>query len=130
MVTTNPARILKWDTHIGSLEAGKRADLMVVDGTGSDDYQHLLDATEAAVTMVVINGVPRYGTPALLAPFAAPTESVQVAGTAARCSWSRRRPTRWSGGCGWVRPPIASVTAWPGCPSWPKRWRALGSRRR
>ena len=81
MVTTNPARILQWDARIGSLEEGKRADLMVVDGTGADDYRHLIDATETAVTMVVINGVPRYGLPTMLAPFAAPTESVQIGGT-------------------------------------------------
>lgn len=81
MVTTNPARILHWDAHIGSLEPGKRADLLAVSGTGTDDYQHLVDATEASVALVVINGVPRYGLGALLSAFQAPTETVRVAGT-------------------------------------------------
>ena len=81
MVTTNPARILKWDARIGSLEPGKRADILVVDGTAADNYQHLIDATEAAVALVVINGVPRYGLTPLLSAFEAPTETVSVAGT-------------------------------------------------
>src|SRR4029450_12171054 len=37
-VTTNPARILKWDHAIGSVEAGKRADLLVLDGDTGDPY--------------------------------------------------------------------------------------------
>ncbi len=67
MATRNPARLLGWDEHIGSLEAGKRADLIVVEGTAGDPYDALLDATEAQIDLVVINGVPRAGTSNLMA---------------------------------------------------------------
>ena len=66
MATTNPARMLGWGEHIGSLEAGKRADLIVVEGTAGDPYDALLDATEAQIKLVVINGVPRAGTRKLM----------------------------------------------------------------
>ena len=32
LVTTNPARILKWHAELGSIEQGKRADLLVLAG--------------------------------------------------------------------------------------------------
>ena len=66
MVTTTPAAMLGWDAHLGSLEAGKRADLLVLDGTPTDAYQQLIDATEADFHLVMINGVPRVGTPGLM----------------------------------------------------------------
>ena len=69
MATINPARILKWDTAVGSIEAGKRADLIAVDGRRGDPYEHLLKARETALTLVAIDGVPRYGQPRLMAPF-------------------------------------------------------------
>ena len=43
-MTINPARILKWDHALGSIEAGKRADLLVLDGTTGDPYDHLIGA--------------------------------------------------------------------------------------
>ena len=67
MATRNPARMLGWDKHIGSLEAGKRADLIVVEGPAGDPYDALLDATEAQIDLVVINGVPRASTSNLMA---------------------------------------------------------------
>jgi hypothetical protein len=67
MATRNPTRMLGWDEHIGSIEAGKRADLVVVEGTAGDPYDALLDATEAQIDLVVINGVPRVGTHDLMA---------------------------------------------------------------
>ncbi|HKY68329.1 MAG TPA: amidohydrolase family protein, partial [Acidimicrobiales bacterium] len=69
MVTATPARMLRWDTAVGSLEPGKRADMVVVDGRGGDPYEHLIRARESAVTLVVIDGVPRYGQPSLMQPF-------------------------------------------------------------
>jgi hypothetical protein len=66
MVTRNPAGMLGWGEHLGSIEKGKRADLIVVDGTDGDPYDALLDATEAQLSLVVINGVPRAGTHTLM----------------------------------------------------------------
>ena len=62
MATTNAARILKWDDGLGSIEPGKRADFVAINGKRSaDPYLHLITARETGVTLVVINGVPRYG---------------------------------------------------------------------
>ena len=66
MVTTAPATMLGWDNHLGALEPGKRADLVVLDGQTGDPYQQLISATEADFHLVMINGTPRVGTPALM----------------------------------------------------------------
>ncbi len=71
MATVNPARMLKWDAAVGSLEPGKRADMVVVDGRSGDPYEHLLKARESAITLVVVDGQPRYGQPSLMRPFMA-----------------------------------------------------------
>ena len=31
MVTINPAKSMKWDQHVGTIEAGKAADLAIID---------------------------------------------------------------------------------------------------
>ena len=61
LATRNPAKILRWDEHLGSIEAGKRADLLVVSGAGGDAHAHLFTRSEHDVELVVVNGVPRYG---------------------------------------------------------------------
>ena len=61
MATIDAAGILGWDAALGSLEAGKRADILVVAGATHDPYAHLFTCTETDVDLVVINGVPRYG---------------------------------------------------------------------
>ena len=61
LATRNPAKILRWDGHLGSIEAGKRADLLVVSGAGGDAHAHLFTRSEHDVELVVVNGVPRYG---------------------------------------------------------------------
>ncbi|MDH2413868.1 amidohydrolase family protein [Nocardioides sp. CER19] len=66
MATTNPAQLLGWSTHLGSLEPGKRADLIVLTGRTGDPYRQLITATEADVHLVMINGVARVGTPGLM----------------------------------------------------------------
>jgi 5-methylthioadenosine/S-adenosylhomocysteine deaminase len=66
MATRDAARILRWETALGSLEAGKRADLLVIDGAAGDPYEALIRATESSVTLVMINGVPRYGHPGVM----------------------------------------------------------------
>ncbi len=84
MATRDAARALKWDAAAGSLEAGKRADLIAVAGTGGDPYEHLLRAGETALRLVMINGVARYGTPELMAALHAEGESLRVGGQARR----------------------------------------------
>jgi cytosine/adenosine deaminase-related metal-dependent hydrolase len=78
MATINGARILKWDRVLGSLEAGKLADLLVVNGQGGDPYEHLLRARETSITLVVIDGQARYGQPRMMNRLAERGEALQV----------------------------------------------------
>ncbi|MEV6013351.1 amidohydrolase family protein [Streptomyces sp. NPDC051976] len=74
MATRDAARILRWDAALGSLRPGLRADLLVVKDSGTDPYTSLVDAQDTDIRLVVIDGVPRYGTRPLmrkLAPGAA-----------------------------------------------------------
>jgi 5-methylthioadenosine/S-adenosylhomocysteine deaminase len=80
-VTVNPARILKWDRAIGSIEPGKRADFLVLDDTAGDPYERLIAARDTSVALVVINGVPRYGTSAAMAKFPVDAEAVSIGGS-------------------------------------------------
>ncbi len=78
MATINAARLLKWDAALGSIEPGKRADLVVIDGQTGDPYDSLLDARETTVTLVVINGIPRYGSTRLMKKFGDDGEPLRV----------------------------------------------------
>jgi len=69
MATTNPALAVKWDHLLGSIEPGRLADLMVVDGQTDDPFEHLLLARETSVTLVLINGTPRVGQKRLMSRF-------------------------------------------------------------
>ncbi|NUR60611.1 MAG: amidohydrolase family protein [Catenulispora sp.] len=66
MATCDAARILRWDRALGTLAAGFKADVTAVTGTSGDPYRTLIEATDQDLTVVVIDGVPRYGTRALM----------------------------------------------------------------
>jgi hypothetical protein len=81
MATATGAEILDWEATVGSIEVGKRADLLVV--AGQDDahpYAPLFSGDERHVQLVSINGTPRYGTPALMATDGPDLEKLQVGG--------------------------------------------------
>jgi cytosine/adenosine deaminase-related metal-dependent hydrolase len=80
MVTRNPAKMVQWDGVIGSLENGKRADLLVVAGQVGDPYSALVAAKEADIELVTVDGVPRYGTTALMTALGATPATVTVGG--------------------------------------------------
>jgi Amidohydrolase family/Peptidase family S41 len=80
MVTVNPAAILGWSALVGSLEAGKVADLVVIAGTSANEYTQLVDATERQVALVVIDGIARYGTSTLMSKLSPAGEALPVAG--------------------------------------------------
>ncbi|MEO8450443.1 MAG: amidohydrolase family protein [Gemmatimonadota bacterium] len=84
MATRNGADILKWSKALGSLEAGKRADLLVIDGTSDDPYRALIRATEKSVQLVMINGVARYGITPLMEALSPGGEKIKVAGESRR----------------------------------------------
>src|SRR5262249_26745073 len=73
MVTTNPARTLRWTPFVGSVEPGKRADLLVItrhNNPSAEDlpnpYRALIDATEADVRLVLVDGDPLAGDVAVM----------------------------------------------------------------
>lgn len=82
MVTVNAARILKWGGELGSLERGKRADLIVVNGLRGDPYEHLLRARETTLTLVVIDGAARYGQPRMMRRLSHDGERIEIGGSA------------------------------------------------
>ena len=59
MATCNPAKMLRWDNLLGSLGAGKLADLVVIEGAAGDPYGQLIQASEGAIRLVMIAGVRR-----------------------------------------------------------------------
>jgi hypothetical protein len=69
MVTRNPALTLRWYDRVGSIEAGKVADLLLIRrppqspalGLPPTVYRHLIDATEREVELVLVGGDPLAG---------------------------------------------------------------------
>ena len=82
MVTATPARMMQWDRYVGSIEAGKVADLVVVTGTAADPYAYLIAASEVDIRLVMIGGEVRLGETALVAPNATTQEPVTTGGKA------------------------------------------------
>ncbi len=80
MATRSAAAILQWGDVLGSLEQGKRADLIVVSQQADDPYANLLQAKETAIRLVMINGVPRYGLPSLMQSLGAMGEGLRIGG--------------------------------------------------
>jgi 5-methylthioadenosine/S-adenosylhomocysteine deaminase len=60
-VTVAAAAVTDWQDLLGVLRKGALADILVIDGAGGDAFDHLIDATEPAVRLVVIDGRARYG---------------------------------------------------------------------
>jgi hypothetical protein len=81
MATRDAASILKWHKALGTLEPGKRADLIVIAGKTGDPYEQLIRAKETSIRLVMINGVARYGMPGLMAALGAKGETLRVGGT-------------------------------------------------
>ena len=78
MATINPARIAGWDQHLGSIEAGKLADLVAINGQQGDDYMRLIEARETSITLTIIDGVPRVGQKRLMKMFGPGTETISI----------------------------------------------------
>ena len=101
LATRNAAKILRWDEHLGTLEPGKRADLLVVSGATGDAHAHLFTRSEHDVELVVINGVPRYGASKvmrkLLGESAAQAEAGSAGGRARLLFLASRPATRSPG---------------------------------
>ena len=61
MVTENPAKALRMQKDIGSLEAGKLADILVIRQKKADPYDSLVDARPDDVELLVQEGTPIFG---------------------------------------------------------------------
>lgn len=84
MATREAAAILKWHKVLGTLEPGKRADVVVIAGKGGDPYEALIQAKETAIQLVMINGVARYGIPEWMRALSAEGQALRVGGETRR----------------------------------------------
>lgn len=80
MATVNNARALGITQYVGSIEEGKRADILVIGGNTAAPYDAVLAAQPIDVRLVLIDGVALYGDSVLqpLAPAAPGCETVDV----------------------------------------------------
>ncbi len=73
MATSSPAKMSRLDAYLGTLEAGKFADFIVIDAkidtTSKSPLDPVVKATPADIKLVVVGGQALYGDPALLAKF-------------------------------------------------------------
>jgi 5-methylthioadenosine/S-adenosylhomocysteine deaminase len=85
MITTHPARALAVDHLIGSLQAGRKADITVVRQRGPEPGNSLLANHLADIEMVWIGGTLQYGTASVVQTVRPDVcESVVVQGSAKR----------------------------------------------
>lgn len=80
MVTRDAAKLLEWDSALGSLAAAKRADLVVADGMTGDPYLQLIRAKESDLSLVMINGIARFGTETLMRALGFVGEALELGG--------------------------------------------------
>jgi hypothetical protein len=80
MVTSTPATMMGWGNVLGTIEVGKVADLLVLDGSSKEPYAQLVEATERDVTAVLIDGRPRAGRATVLDPRTPGVEMLRVGG--------------------------------------------------
>lgn len=66
MATRSAADILQWQGVLGVLRPGARADILVISGHKGDPYGALIGAAESDISLVMINGVARFGLPSLM----------------------------------------------------------------
>jgi hypothetical protein len=81
MVTCVPAKMIGWQSWLGSLEVERKADLVAIAGKNTPPYTDLIDATEADLIAVLIDGRPRLGRADILDPRDPKMELVRVAST-------------------------------------------------
>lgn len=78
LVTRNAAKALRWQKSLGTIEAGKLADLVVISRKSGDPYDRLISATEEDVDLVMISGTARAGRAKLMKKLGKITEEVRV----------------------------------------------------
>ncbi|MBM7479156.1 hypothetical protein ACFP63_01345 [Oerskovia jenensis] len=84
MATCVPGDVLAraWGRQTGRLQSGALADVLVLHAErGADPFATVVAATEEDVDLVVIDGVARYGTPALMQEASAPDRTALTVGS-------------------------------------------------
>jgi hypothetical protein len=61
MVTSAPARALRMEADIGSLEEGKLADLLLLKKNSADPYESVIDMEIEDISLLTMEGTPIYG---------------------------------------------------------------------
>lgn len=80
MSTAIPARVAGIDDKVGSLKEGLYADLFVLAGDISQPYVALANAKPEDIQLVLVGGVPVYGSGKLMGLMQVKTEPVEVCG--------------------------------------------------
>ena len=78
MSTSIPAQIAHVNDKVGSLAKGSYADLFVLTGDSSDPYAALAAAMPQDVQLVLVGGIPVYGSAPLMNAFSVKTEPLRV----------------------------------------------------
>ena len=78
MVTKDAARIAALDDFIGSLEPGRKADILVLERRREDPWENVVEADPSWVELVTIGGNLIYGRPDWMEEFAVPGEAEHV----------------------------------------------------
>lgn len=92
MSTVVPANQMAVDTWVGTIEIGKYADLVVLDVDPTTPYASVLEARPGDIRLVLLNGVPSYGDPAILgAMIETPGDcyDLDACGTAKQACWAQ-----------------------------------------
>ncbi len=81
-VTCNAATAVGTDDFTGQITPGYRANLMVIPGGHKQPYKALLHAEPEKVKLTVVDGIPRYGNPDVMAKFGflEDVEEIEVGG--------------------------------------------------
>ena len=83
-VTATAASLMGWEQQLGRIADGALADLLVIGARDGDPWDRLVEATEADVDLVVVGGIPRYGSKTLM-------QHLHEAGDPPLESYDRRR---------------------------------------
>jgi hypothetical protein len=85
-VTATAASLMGWEQQLGRIADGALADLLVIGVRDGDPWDRLVEATEADVDLVVVGGIPRYGSKTLMQHLHEagdpPLENARIAGAA------------------------------------------------
>jgi 5-methylthioadenosine/S-adenosylhomocysteine deaminase len=80
MSTSIPAKIAHVDGKVGSLKPGTYADLFVLSGDRINPFAALTIAKPKDVQLVLVGGVPMYGSETMMRAFQVKTEPVDICG--------------------------------------------------